>query len=215
MRTTKSAITVFIAVFLMTAAFDVLAQVNDMFEVSPGVIDPFARLKNKEIFGNDDVMNDEIVKEFRGRERQAIESAVNNLRSARFPVINGRKSDRSMDMIVAKKIFQSFPNESMELLKREYESGNALIRGNIIEMIGKIDQETEVRPLLIEALNDQTPCEPIYPDMPEAVPLRVCDKAYNQTVLRYGFRDVLRTISTMHSIEARDHHIQTLKNRIF
>jgi hypothetical protein len=82
-------------------------------------------------------------------------------------------------------------------------------------MIGKIDQETEVRPLLIEALNDQTPCEPIDPDMPEAVPLRVCDKAYNQTVLRYGFRDVLRTISTMHSIEARDHHIQTLKNRIF
>ncbi len=66
-----------------------------------------------------------------------------------------------------------------------------------------------IRLLLIEALDDDTSCED---RLPETVgePLRICDVAYNQLVLRYNIKGVLRTIGTVHNLEAREYHIQKL-----
>ena len=42
-------------------------------------------------------------------------------------------------------------------------------------------------------------------------PLRICDVAYNQLVLRYNVKGVLRVIGTIHKIDVRNYHIEKLK----
>jgi len=71
----------------------------------------------------------------------------------------------------------------------------------------------EIKHLLIEALDDVASYGELAPDdMGE--PLRVCDMAYNQLVLRYSIRNVHRTIGPGNIIETRDQLIDILKGVI-
>jgi hypothetical protein len=67
--------------------------------------------------------------------------------------------------------------------------------------------------LLTEALHDTSICQDL---SGEALgePLRICDMAYNQLMIRYSIKDVMRTIGTGHSIEVRDHHIRVLEDKL-
>lgn len=44
--------------------------------------------------------------------------------------------------------------------------------------------------------------------------MRICDLAYNQLVLRYRLKNVLRTIGPVHRIETQDSHIEILKGKL-
>ena len=44
--------------------------------------------------------------------------------------------------------------------------------------------------------------------------MRICDVAYNQLVLRYRIKNVLRTIGPIYRPENRDYHISVLKGRL-
>jgi hypothetical protein len=86
------------------------------------------------------------------------------------------------------------------------------IRANVIYIIGDMDGGKAVDALLIEALYDTSVCrEATGESLGE--PLRICDMAYNQLVIRYSMKNVLRTIGTGHSINVRNYHIGELQNR--
>jgi hypothetical protein len=93
---------------------------------------------------------------------------------------------------------------------RAVDSGNVILRANIVRTLGTLAGGQAVKQLLVEALNDRNF---VIDDEPERQgdPLRICDMAYNQLVLRYQLRDVLRAISTAHKIDERDYHIQQVK----
>jgi len=205
---------IIIYTFIIIQFFAVSAQIRAQEQNEPVIVDPFEQLKKPEIFGDVRSLRQEIARNFNGKEKQAIESALNILHSSRIQAEDGKNIDRYKDFLVAKNIFQQFPNESWQLLKKEYESGNAVTRGNIIDAIGQMDWSNDIKELLVDALDDQTICELPNLEMPEATPLRICDKAYNQLVLKYEIPDVLRTISIMHRLEVRDEHIQILKKKI-
>jgi hypothetical protein len=95
------------------------------------------------------------------------------------------------------------------LVSRYGESGT-VTKGNIIQAAGSVAGGQEIRRLLTQALDDSSVYEEENPDAIGS-PLRICDLAYNQLVLRYNIRNVLRTISPSHSIKNRDHHIGILK----
>jgi len=94
-----------------------------------------------------------------------------------------------------------------------YERGDAVTKGNIIQAAGNMAGGGEIRKLMIRALDDTSAYEEENPDSP-GEPLRICDVAYNQLVLRYTITNVLRTISPLHSIATRDYHIAILKGML-
>jgi len=91
------------------------------------------------------------------------------------------------------------------------DNGDTVARSNVISVLGRMAGGQRVRDLLISALDDTTFCVSEYPERTGQL-LRICDLAYNQLVLRYMVKDVLRTIGTVHSIEVRDYHINVLKS---
>ena len=88
-----------------------------------------------------------------------------------------------------------------------------MTKANIIRVSGGVSGGPEIRQLLIQALSDTTFCEEETPDS-VGERMRICDVAYNQLVLRYGIRNVLRTISPAHRINNRDYHISILKGML-
>ena len=94
-----------------------------------------------------------------------------------------------------------------------YSRSDAATRGNIVRASGKIPGDDPVRDFLILALDDKSPCEEEGLDA-LGEPLRVCDVAYNQLVLRYNVKRVLRTLGPMHRIEVREYHIGVLKTKL-
>ncbi|MFZ0612170.1 MAG: hypothetical protein WAM73_08045, partial [Desulfobacterales bacterium] len=114
------------------------------------------------------------------------------------------------DEVVGRNILEIFPEVTAEMLPEAFYDGTAFARGNLIRVAGMIAGGETVRALLIDALNDVDFCEPELPEM-AGLPMRVCDVAYNQLVLRYEIPDVLRTIGISHGISARDYHIDQLK----
>ncbi|MDD4938661.1 MAG: hypothetical protein PHE18_06200 [Candidatus Omnitrophica bacterium] len=176
------------------------------------VPEAFQRLEKPEIMADDALLDTKIEEAFYGRQTEAIRFAINSLRSPRIQNIDGNRVDRTFDLRAAKRIFQKFPADALDLLKKEYLTGNATLRENIIQAVGGMAAEDEVRPMLIAALDDKAFSDEEDPEM-EGDPLRVCDNAYNQLVLRYSIKDVLRTIGAAHRIEIRDYHIEILKEK--
>ena len=177
------------------------------------VPEAFEKLKDPAIFVNPDLLDSGIKSAFSGRESDAVGYAMNVLRTPRIQFIDGRKVNRSADFRVAKKIFQQFAAQAIVLLEDEYNHGAPIIRCNIIQMIGAMDKEKKAREMLVVALNDAATCEEEDPQS-EGLPLRVCDAAYNQLVLRYHLKDVLRGIGSSHKVEDRNYHINILKDKI-
>jgi hypothetical protein len=135
------------------------------------------------------------------------------LRSGRVTPAEGKIVCRSDDFRVAKAVFREFPADSLAMLEKEYSSADAVLKGSIVQVIGAAGPDRRSEQIAIEALDDKDFCEEEYPGF-EGTPLRVCDVAYNQLVLLWQVRDVLRTIGVIHGIDVRDYHIQVLKGKI-
>ena len=129
-------------------------------------------------------------------------------------IVDGMRVDRAEDFDLARNILQVFSDEAVPELIKLYESSNAVTRANVIHVLGGMPVDPDIpnaRDLLIGALDDQSFGES---ELPETlgVPLRVCDMAYNQLVLRYKVKDEPRTIGSAHKVEDRDFHIERLKD---
>jgi hypothetical protein len=186
------------------------ARVNAVMNLTTK--EAFERLKGADFFVNKDLLHKAIFKTYDHRKAEVIDHALRYLTLPQRELINGKFVSRADDFYIAKNIFEVFPDESSGRLSELYARGNAVVKGNVIRSSGRIDVDA-ISKLLIKALNNKDFCEEETPEM-EGIPLRVCDEAYNQLVLRYNIRDVLRTIGNVYTLEVRDYHINILKERL-
>ena len=174
----------------------------------------FVKLKDKDFIVNTDLLHKAIFNAFKDRRAEAIDHAMYYMKVPREEIIYGGSESRQKDFYIAKKTFQIFPHNAFRILSAFYnDSDNPIIKGNIIKTLGNLaeDQDSQaIRVLLMDALDDKTFCEEGY-SKTFIEPLRICDAAYNQIVLRYKIKNVLRTIANTHKIEIRDYHINSLK----
>jgi hypothetical protein len=171
----------------------------------------FNRLQEMDFLADNDLMNKAIYTSFKDRRNEAIAHSVGYLKEPGMQIIEGRMVCQGRDFYVAKKVLQMFPDEALQPLLDLYEGGDPLTRGNVIRVMGNMEGDPIVRNLLVKALENKTICEQENPEM-EGEPLRICDEAYNQLVLRYEIKNVLRTIGNAHTPEDRDYHIEILKS---
>jgi hypothetical protein len=167
----------------------------------------FENLRSAEFFDEDEYLNKAIYVAFSPRSTEALEVALGYVRSTQIQ----KSPDAAQNLYLAKRMFQIFPDEALDSLLDLYESGGPKIKGNVIYAIGQMAGGQPVKALLIHALDDGAHCEE---SNPESIgqPMRVCDMAYNQLVIRYNIQDVQRTIGSIHSIEMRNYHIAKLKD---
>lgn len=170
----------------------------------------FENLKNAEYLLNTDLMYKAIYKSFYSRKQAALNLAVRYLRSPLTEVIGGKPVSRLKDFTVAKRIFETFPEDAVIILVPLYDRSDEVTRANILQAAGKLAGGQQTRELFMRALNDRAAYEDENPDS-SGRPMRICDMAYNQLVLRYNIRNVLRTISPSHALQTRDYHIGILK----
>ena len=173
----------------------------------------FAKLKDKDFAVNDTLLHKAIFTAFQDRRQEAIDLALDYLKLPIMETIDYKRVNRVDDFYIAKKILHVFPEESVDSLLELYESSDAITKGNIIQVLGQMEGGQAIRDFLIGALDDRTFCEG--EDLETMGPsLRICDAAYNQLVLRYKIKNVLRTIGTVYTIEQRDYHIEILKSQL-
>ena len=172
----------------------------------------FEELKAVEFLVEEDLLNKAIYKTFSHRKEEGIALSLQKLSMPEKEFINGRKVHRARDIYLVRKIAEVFPDESAPILLDLYGSGDATTKGNVIRVSGRLAGET-ARNLLISALDEKTYSDTEDPEV-DGPPMRICDLAYNQLVLRYRIRNVLRTIGPGDRIENRDYHINNLKGRL-
>jgi hypothetical protein len=128
------------------------------------------------------------------------------------PPVNNEEywRDRAVEENIVRNIFKMFPEEAAEQIQYVFYSSEAHVRGNMIRTAGTSAGGIKIRDILEDSLDDKAFCEPEVEEV-DGLPLRVCDVAYNQLVLRYRIPNVLRTIGTSHSVVTRDYHIDRLK----
>jgi len=185
-------------------------KINRISSHSAG--EAFEELKDVEFLVEEDLLNKAIYKTFHQRKEEGIALSLQNLSLPEKEIINGRKVHRTRDIYLARKIAEVFPDESVPVLLDLYGSGDATTKGNVLRVSGRLAGEA-ARNLLIRALDDKTICGKEDPEV-DGPPMRLCDLAYNQLVLRYQIKNVLRTIGPGDRIENRDYHINTLKGRL-
>ncbi len=174
------------------------------------VVEAFAQLKNEDFQSDPRLLRKAIHEAFKNRPRQAVRYALGRVASrppSEDPAVWNRGAS---DEAVGKNILKIFPEEAGDMLPEAFYAGTPYTRGNLIRAAGTIAGGENLRGLLIDALYDQDFCEPEAPEM-AGLPMRVCDVAYNQLVLRYKIPNVARAIGVSHSISARDYHIDQLK----
>lgn len=165
----------------------------------------FDSLRSEEFFSEENYMNKAVYVAFGERRSEAVQHALGYVRSAQIKT----SAEGPKNLYIAKKTCQIFPDEALETLLDLYFSGAPKIRRNILYVIGGMSGG-EIKGVLIDALDDTASCGDVLPES-VGTPLRVCDAAYNQIVIRYNVKDVIRTIGTIHKIEARDYNIEKLK----
>ena len=180
---------------------------------SLGTEEAFERLMDSDFMINRDLTYKAIYIAYMDRKAEAISLAQAYLMSPLIEYVDGRQVSIVREFNVAKKIFEVFPDEATPILINLYKRSDEIARGNIIRALGEVSGGPSIKDLLVKALDNKSFAEEEAPDM-SGEPLRVCDMAYNQMVLRYGVRNVLRTISPAHKIEMRDYHINILKGLI-
>jgi len=173
----------------------------------------FERLKKAEYLMNMDLMYKAVYKAFSFRKQEALNFSVMYLRSPLTEISGTTVVSRLREFTVAKRIFETFPEDAAMILVPLYDRSDEVTRANILKAAGRVAGGQEIRALFMRALNDRTAYEDENPDS-SGRPMRICDMAYNQLVLRYGIRNVLRTISPVHSINDRDYHIAILRGML-
>jgi hypothetical protein len=175
--------------------------------------DAFEKLKDIEFFMNNDYLHKAIFKAFDHRKAEGIDLVVSCLQSPDASATGFRPSGKISSFYIAKKILEIFPDDAVPALMNLYKTGNAITRGNVINASGMVAGGQPIRALLINALEDKEFCELENPEL-DGQPLRVCDVAYNQLVLRYHIKNVLRTIGNGYRTKIRDYHINILKQKL-
>lgn len=174
----------------------------------------FERLKDIDLVTDEPALNKAIFTAFNQRKQRAIDIALEYLKLSRIGSDAERLMTRNTDLFVAKKIVQVFSDDAVPRLLDLYKKGDTITRANIIRVSGSLAGGEAIRRLLVEALDDTSPVEENA--HPEAIgdPLRICDLAYNQLLLRDEMSDIPRTIGTTHGVEKRDESIEILKGRV-
>lgn len=172
----------------------------------------FERLKSPDFLVDEDLLNRAVFLAFQKREIEAIEYALQYLKAPYTQTVNGRLVSRASELYVAKKIFVVFPDKATNALINLYQNDDPVIRGNVVRVCGEVAGGKGIRNLLAAALDDKAVCEQEDSET-GGIPLRVCDVAYNQLVLRHGIKKVQRTLGPSHRLEARDENINSLKLR--
>jgi hypothetical protein len=171
----------------------------------------FVKLKTAEFLTNEPLLHKTIFAAFDHRKTDAIALSIKNIRLPIFKVTDGMTVSRADDFYVAKNILHVFPDEAFGSLSELYGKTGPVAKGNMVRVFGQMAGGEKIRSLLIEALDDKMFCEEEYPEI-SGEPLRICDVAYNQLVLRYKIPNVLRTIGSSHSLEIRNYHIDLLRD---
>jgi hypothetical protein len=169
----------------------------------------FSALRSAEFLGEEAYLNKAIFTAFNHRSEQAAQFALRHVRSTQAE----KSPTGPQDFYIAKKTLQLFPDQALESLLDLYSSGGPKVRKNVIEVSGQMSGEPAIRAMLVNALNDESFCED---EQPESIgePLRICDVAYNQLVLRYKIKNVQRVIGSIHAIDIRNHNIRILKDML-
>lgn len=205
----------FLVVFSLWAQQPTDSKKIDINDLSGKDVPQVMEEIKKEESGVTDKDLDSAVSElFSGNQEEAIGSAINVLRSPRIQLLDGRRFDHTSDLRVARTILYKFNDKAMQKLESEFNSGNAELRGNIIKVAGQMSDEERISPMLLSALDDKSYCEKEDPEL-EGEAMRVCDHAYNQMVLRYHIKGLLRTIGPIHRVEVRDSNIKKLKGLLY
>jgi hypothetical protein len=193
--------------------FEQEAKIEGMAGLAPG--EAFESLKDTDFMVNESLINKSVFKAFGHRKKEAVDLAFQKLRSPVIRTIGGKTVNRHADFLVAKKILEVFPDEAANRLPGLYSRGDITTKLNVLNASGRIAGEGAIRNMLLKALDDRTFSDS-EDDQEEVagMPLRICDVAYNQLVLRYEIKNVLRTIGTVHAIEIRDYHIEVLKYKL-
>jgi hypothetical protein len=174
--------------------------------------DAFEELKDIEFLVEEDLLNKAIYKTFNHRKEEGLALSLQKLDLPKRDFVNSKNVTRTKDVYLAKKIVEAFPDESTPILLDLYRKSDATTKGNIIRVSGRVAGEIP-RNILIHALDDKTVCDQEDPEV-DGPPLRICDLAYNQLVLRYRIRNVLRAIGPAYRIETREYHIAILRGKL-
>jgi len=158
-------------------------------------------------------MHKAIFTALKNRSSDAITYSMDRLKLPRYKIIKGEFVSQDHDFLVAKEILRVFHDEALESLIELYRKSDPVTKSNILAVLAKMTGGNAIRNLLIQALEDKTFCEEEDDEMMED-PLRICDVAYNQLVLRYMMKNVLRTIGPVYKIKVRDYHIDRLKESL-
>jgi hypothetical protein len=150
---------------------------------------------------------------FGARQPAAITLALQQLALPLIERIGEQRMSKIRGLIAARKILEAFPEQAVAPLLEAYEKAGLATKGNIIRASGALSSGEAIRKLLFGALGDRSLCDK-EDWQSSGTPSRLCDVAYNQIVLRYEIKGVLRTISPSYSIDARDDQIRALKAKL-
>ena len=173
----------------------------------------FDALKGADFIVNRTLLEVAISSVFEANKSDAIALCLNKVKFIARAIVNDPTVSRALDLYVIKKILRAFSDDAAEQILGLYESADVILKGNIINVCGQMVGNQAISNMLIDALDDETAYDDKQPQT-AGEPLRICDLAYNQLVLGYKIKNVLRTIGTGHSIEVRDYHINILKNQL-
>ena len=172
----------------------------------------FDRLMSVDILTNEKFLNKAVYYAFEHRQKAAVAFALNAMKQQIYQQSeDGVAISRGIDVYVSSKVFEMFPDEAIDPLLQLYQNGDPITRSNIVRASGAVANHQSIRQLLLFALDDKGFYEEDESIENIGNPMRVCDEAYNQIVLKYKIKSVLRTISPAHKIETRDYHIEKLK----
>jgi HEAT repeat protein len=179
-------------------------RINRLIDCS--VEQVFLKLKSPEFMSEEEYLNKAIHKAFKDRKDEAVEMAMTHVKSRQIL----KTEEGPENLYIAKQVLHVFPGVALESLLDLYSGAGPKVRRNVIYVLGEMAGGKAVKDLLVHALDDTATCEEASAET-VGDPLRVCDVAYNQLVIRYRVKGVLRTIGTVHNTEVRDHHIRELR----
>lgn len=189
--------------------FDREAKINHLSNVSAE--EAFNNLTSPEFMLNDDFLHKAVFKAFEFRKSDAIAIVVQTLRTAQHRAVKNTPETEDR-LYISRKFLEIFPEDTTGTLLKLYGSADAPTRSRILYAAGNMPGQS-IRELLVKALDDKTTFEKENPEI-AGLPLRICDAAYNQLVIRYKIQNVLRTIGNDLTIQTRDYHINILKKHL-
>ena len=175
------------------------------------ISDTFKHIAKPDFLFDKELLYKAIYIRFNNSQSEVIDYALNRLQSPKFTVDRERQVDRTDEFYICKIIFQIFPKNSMKKIEDRYNTGTPILKRNITEVIGMVVGEKSKK-ILFESLNNTD--GPDEEELEDGWPLRICDVAYNQLVLRYKIENVLRVIGPTLRVESRDNSINILKQKL-